>query len=336
MKTTLSPDLAEELQEVIYRVTANLPPMRRLNNRFRAFIRNARIASLVHFYYLPLFALSSFNGKTLPALKILIEKKAEGKLKKGTTIVGATSGNTGVGWAYLARLFGVTFWAVIERKVPKGKQIQLELAGAKIKYAPEGMSAIEYARILGKRRGFLELNQYTDWGSVRAHEEWTMPHIYRELLRLKVLPSVIFIPAGTTSLLVSTRALRNYFPKLRSVGAVCVNDEQKVPGARTEKGLGVTGFGYENVIDYPLVRVGKKEAFAMSRELVRHYVTGGPTSGMAVAGFCEFLMRLYKKGGMKALRPLMNAEGKIVCIFIFMDTHLTYLPEYEAVLGKNV
>ena len=66
------------------------------------------------------------------ALRIIEDAEAQGKLKKGSTVVEATAGNTGLGLALIALLKGYKSKVVILDKMNHNKILHLKSLGAEV------------------------------------------------------------------------------------------------------------------------------------------------------------------------------------------------------------
>ncbi len=279
------------------------------------------------------FRFKGLSGKVVAAFKILLEEEANGSLADRPILVAATSGNFGFAMAILlvslSKVFDVRgFIAVVESTTSKGKLAHLHRSGAQVLIAPEGMTAIEYADIVGKQPGHRAINQYTHPGNLHG-QEWVARKIYRELGNEV---SIFAAAVGSTASVVGAHTyLRPLVPHLKVIGMGSMSEAEKVPGSRTEEGLRVTGFDYRSALDYPLItNVSKCEAFADSDGLISSSISGGATSGLVRAGFYKFLRQECEANRLDVLR---NPNGDIVAVFLFMDMFLPYSMEYDQVLG---
>jgi cysteine synthase len=316
-----------------YFLRYNLPRLAKLPDFFRLFIEELKIATSVSIYVFPLFSISSGNGKTPPAFQLL-ESKAESGILEGLEIWMASSGNAAANVARMAPWYGARVVAPVEEALPPGKLGLLRLAGATIRHPPKGVSTIDFAQDEGSKPGRLVINQYTDPASVEAHTRFTWPHVGREMVRINKAPSAVCVALGTTSSFVSAAYLKSLWPNLQLLGVACDPNEEKVPGARTEEGLEVTGFSYRAFLDHPqekkdkLLLCGKCDAYAMCRELYPQGMSAGPTTGMAIHAFIELLNQLVREQDFGAIDRLRNAQGEIVLVVLGMDALAAYSSEF--------
>jgi cystathionine beta-synthase len=118
----------------------------------------------------------------------MIEKaEAEGKLQEGSTIVEATSGNTGFSIAMIAAAKGYRCVLAVKDTISSEKQKSMEALGATIVKCPASLpgdhpdSYYETARrIASETEGGYYLNQNFDLENSRAHYLTTGPEVYAQ------------------------------------------------------------------------------------------------------------------------------------------------------------
>ncbi len=121
------------------------------------------------------------------AFYMLEQLEKEGKLKKGGTIVEATSGNTGVGIAIYAAAKGYKMIFTIPDKMSQEKINLLKAFGAKVVVTPTAVppnspdSYYETAkRIHSEIPGSVMLEQYVNQKNPEAHYHTTGPEIWQQ------------------------------------------------------------------------------------------------------------------------------------------------------------
>src|SRR6267378_2428864 len=128
--------------------------------------------------------------KDRAAWYLLRELEQRGELKPGRSVVAATSDNTGISLAALARAHGSRLRAVVPNKVPLEKKILLRIAGAELEVVSDelcpapglGEGSINLAKTHAKAEPdrYVMPNQYENEQNVRAHFETTGPEIWRQ------------------------------------------------------------------------------------------------------------------------------------------------------------
>ncbi len=118
--------------------------------------------------------------KDRAAFYIVKNALLSGELKTGGTVVEATSGNTGIGLAYVCKELGLKFIAVMPSSMSKERIALMEHYGAKVTLtdAKEGMSgAVKTAREYMANGAYLA-NQFGNKSGIQAHYETTAPEIF--------------------------------------------------------------------------------------------------------------------------------------------------------------
>ncbi len=125
--------------------------------------------------------------KDRPALAMIRAAEAEGLLRRGSTIVEPTSGNTGVGLAMIAAQRGYSCIFTMPDKIAEEKRQLLRAFGAKVVVCPTAVdpghpdSYYSVAdRITTETPRAFQPNQYRNAANPSAHELSTGPEIWRQ------------------------------------------------------------------------------------------------------------------------------------------------------------
>lgn len=152
------------------------------------------------------------------ALAMVSEAEKTGKLKRGQTIVEASSGNTAIALAFVAKQKGYKLTVVIpEGSVPSIKDI-LELYGAEIiPCASEGgmRLAIETATTIGNSPGFVSINQFFNESNVNIHYDKTSVELLSQIPQIDVFIAGIGTGGTITGI---GRRLKAKLPRTQIVG----------------------------------------------------------------------------------------------------------------------
>lgn len=184
---------------------------------------------------------ASGSVKDRPALGMILAAEEAGVLKKGDTIVEATSGNMGIALAYvgLKRGYNVKLtmpdtMTVERRQILQGLGAELVLTDGKL-----GMKgAIDAAKELASKPRHAWLKQFENEANVAAHYLSTGVEILEQLDKVDVLVAGV----GTGGTLVGTgRRLREKFPQCEIVAvepaaSPVISKGQK--GAHAIQGIG--------------------------------------------------------------------------------------------------
>ena len=127
------------------------------------------------------------SNKDRIALHILNQAEKKGILKKGSTIIETTSGNTGFSLALVSLLKGYKCILAVSSKASKDKINMLKCLGAEIYVCPSNVSSddprsyYEVAkRLTNEIKGSVYINQYFNDLNVEAHYQTTGPEIWSQ------------------------------------------------------------------------------------------------------------------------------------------------------------
>jgi cysteine synthase B len=155
-----------------------------------------------------------------------------GEIKKGDRLVEATSGNTGIALAMIARSMGVHMTLVMPDNATKERILSMEAYGAKVLLTP-AEKTIEYSRELAESMaendGFHMLNQFANPDNYLMHYHTTGPELW-EQTDGKITHFVSAM--GTTGTIMGvSRYLKEQNPDIQIVG--CQPTEgSNIPGIR--------------------------------------------------------------------------------------------------------
>ena len=213
------------------------------------------------------------------AKALIDDLEASGRIGPDSILLEATSGNTGIALAMLAKRRGYRVAVVVPDNVTTERRQLLALHGAEVIDSPGSLGsngAIALARDLVERDSrFVMADQYANPANPRIHEATTGPEI------LAAVPEIdVFVAGlGTGGTLMGVgRYLRAAKPGVRIVAAEPIPGES-VQGLRSiEEGF-VPEIFDPSMLDARFV-VSNRDALAMARELLaREGIFAGPSSG---------------------------------------------------------
>lgn len=155
-----------------------------------------------------------------------------GEIKRGDKLVEATSGNTGIALAMIARVMGLNMTLIMPDNSTRERVLAMEAYGAKVILTPAART-IEYSRALAEemsaREGYHILNQFANPDNYRIHYQTTGPEIWRDTGGT----ITHFVSAmGTTGTIMGvSRYLKEQNPKVQIVGTQ-PTDGSCIPGIR--------------------------------------------------------------------------------------------------------
>jgi cysteine synthase B len=106
-----------------------------------------------------------------------------GEIKPGDKLIEATSGNTGIALAMIARILGLEITLIMPDNSTRERVLSMEAYGAKVILTPSAKS-IEYSRELAESmaagEGYYILNQFSNPDNYHAHYNTTGPEIWKD------------------------------------------------------------------------------------------------------------------------------------------------------------
>lgn len=206
-----------------------------------------------------------------------------GEIKPGTTLIEATSGNTGIALAMIASLFSVPIELVMPEDATRERVLSMEAFGAKVILTPKEQSmegAIDYAHAQLAKGGYHMLNQFANPDNYGMHYRTTGPEIWRDTDG----GVTHFVSAmGTTGTIMGvSRFLKEKNDKVQIVG--CQPTEgSKIPGIRKWPEEYLPKIFERQRVDRTM-DIAEEEARIMTNRLAREEaIFCGMSSGGAVA-----------------------------------------------------
>lgn len=263
------------------------------------------------------------------ALNMIEDAEQKGILKPGSVIIEPTSGNTGVGLAWISRVKGYEAIIVMPETMSRERQNLLRAAGAKLVLTSgaKGMKgAIEEAnRLKDETPGAVILGQFVNPANPDMHERTTGEEIWQDTDG-KVDIFVAGVGTGGTVTGVG-RALKKHNPNVK---IVAVEPESSPvlsggqPGAHKIQGIGA-GFipqTYDSQVINEIIQVSNDNAILTGRELSLYEgLIVGISSGAATYAALQLAQRPENKG--KRIVALLPDTGER-----YLSTQLYAFEEY--------
>jgi cystathionine beta-synthase len=239
------------------------------------------------------------------ALSMVADAERSGRLKPGiSTIVEASSGNTGIGLALISAVKGYKLVITIPEKMSVEKKNLLKAYGAEVVVTPnvphsDPRGYIEVAkRIADETPNAVFLDQCNNQANARAHFE-TGREIFRQMEGKKI--SAFVAGAGTGGTISGAGSeLKKLEPGIKVIG---VDPEGSVLSGGVDAPYKVEGIGYDFIPDTlwrgvvdEWIRVSDKLAFEYARKLAREEgILAGGSSGAAIYGALEIAERYHSE-----------------------------------------
>lgn len=155
-----------------------------------------------------------------------------GDIRPGDKLVEATSGNTGIALAMIAKVMGLDMTLLMPASATKERVGAMEAFGAKV-ILTDASRTIEYSRELAQQmveeEGYVMLNQFGNDDNWRMHYRTTGPEIWRDTAG----QVTHFVSAmGTTGTIMGvSRYLKEQNPAIQIVGTQ-PTEGSRIPGIR--------------------------------------------------------------------------------------------------------
>ena len=238
------------------------------------------------------------------ALSMIEDAEARGVLAPGATIIEPTSGNTGVGLAWIGRVKGYRVILTMPETMSRERRSLLKAYGAELVLTPgtEGMKgAIRKAEELrAATPGAIILGQFVNPANPVAHEKYTGEEIWNDT---EGQVDIFIAGAGTGGTVSGTgRALKRHKPEVRIIavepaGSPVLTEGHAGPHKIQGIGAGfVPGTLDRSVVDEVLT-VADEAAFEGMRLLSRREgILAGISSGAAFSAALEVARREENAG----------------------------------------
>jgi cysteine synthase A len=253
-------------------------------------------------------------------VNMIVALEREGKIGPETTLIEPTSGNTGIGLAFVAASRGYKLILTMPESVSIERRKMLAFLGAQLELTPreKGMSgAIARANeLVAATPGAISPNQFGNPHNPEIHRETTAEEIWHD-----TKGEVDYVVSGIGTGGTITGVAEVLRPRRPSIKMIAVEPEASPvlsggkPGPHPIQGIGA-GFVPEilatNEID-EIIQVGNDASFAASRRLARtEGIPGGISSGAALVAALQV-----------AKRP--EAAGKRIVVIIpsFAERYLS-------------
>jgi len=215
--------------------------------------------------------------KDRAALNMVRSALERGDIKTGSKLIEATSGNTGIALAMIARLFELEIELVMPSNSTKERVLTMEAFGAKVTLLENIEACRDYAVEKASHGNYFLMNQFSNKDNYLAHYKTTGPEIWRDT-NGKITHFVSAM--GTTgSIMGNSMFLKEQKPDIQIVGCQ-PTEESSIPGIRRWPAAYLPEIFDAKRVDR-IIDVSQAEATEMTRKLAR---TEGIFAGMSSGG----------------------------------------------------
>lgn len=221
--------------------------------------------------------------KDRPASYIINDAEKRGILKKGDTIIEATSGNMGISFAWLAAERGYNCKIVMPSNMSNERKQILRLYGAELIEVGEGDfdGAIKLRDELSEKNGWFNCNQFNNPINIKSHVEGTAEEIIEFCDSITSKERPVYVEAlvsgtGTGGTIMGCKeTLNKRYPLCKMIA---VEPEESPVMSGGEPGLhGIQGIGDGSkfLVDLTkikeVVTISTEDAKQRARELAREF-----------------------------------------------------------------
>ncbi len=238
--------------------------------------------------------------KDRAAYNMIAEAIRRKNIRKGDYLVEATSGNTGIALALMARVLGVNMVLVMPENSTEERVKTMRAYGAEVILTP-AKGGIEGSRDLALelryKKGYFMLNQFENTDNWKAHYKTTGPEIWNDTEG----EVTHFVSAmGTTGTIMGVSSyLKEKNSEVTIIGAQ-PKDGARIPGIRKWSEEYQPKFYNKDKVDH-IVELDEEDARNMARRLATEEgVFSGMSSGGAVHAAIE-IAKTIEKGTIVAI-----------------------------------
>ncbi|WP_292489559.1 cysteine synthase A [Methanoculleus sp. 10] len=266
----------------------------------------------------------SFNPmgsvKDRVGVAMIDEAERTGEIREGTTIVEATSGNTGIALAFVCAARGYPLVLVMPETMSVERRKLLAALGAEVVLTPGsggmGGAVSRAARIAAEKpNAYFVPRQFENPANPEVHRRTTAEEIWRDT---DGTVDAVVAGVGTGGTITGiAEVIKSRKPSSRAIAVEPAESPVLSGGTAGPHRIQGIGAGFvprvlkTDLVD-EILRVASADAFAMSRRLARKEgILAGISSGAAVHAACEVAAR-------------KEYEGKVIVV-ILPDTGERYL-----------
>jgi len=218
--------------------------------------------------------------KDRAALNMIQGAIERGDIKKGTKLIEATSGNTGIALAMIASTYGLEIELVMPENSTRERTLTMEAFGAQVTLLESIEACRDYAEEKGADAGYFLIDQFSNEDNYKSHYKSTGPEIWRDTDH-KITHFVSSM--GTTgSIMGCSMFLKEQNPEIQIIGCQ-PTEESSIPGIRRWPEEYLPKIFDPKRVDR-IIDVSQEQATNMARQLARKEgIFVGMSSGGAFA-----------------------------------------------------
>lgn len=229
--------------------------------------------------------------KDRPALNMIRSALERGDIKPGMKLIEATSGNTGIALAMIARLYNLQIELVMPSTSTRERTLTMDAYGAKVTLLDNIEACRDYAEEKAATGEFYILNQFSNPDNYLAHYKTTGPEIWRDTN--KTITHFVSSMGTTGTIMGCSRFFKEQNPAIQIVGCQPTEDSS-IPGIRRWPKEYLPKIFEAERVDR-IIDVSQKESTLMTRELAKQEaIFAGMSSGGAASAAFRLAQELSK------------------------------------------
>ena len=223
--------------------------------------------------------------KDRPALNMIRSALERGEINSNTKLIEATSGNTGIALAMIARLFDLEIELVMPNTSTRERTLTMEAFGAKVTLLDSIEICRDYAEEKAAAGEYFILNQFSNPDNYLAHYKTTAPEIWKDT---NGMITHFVSSMGTTGTIMGTSMFMKEKNKDIQIIGCQPTEESSIPGIRRWPKEYLPKIFDPSRVDR-IIDVSQQEATVMARQLAK---TEGIFAGMSSGGAASAAFRL--------------------------------------------
>lgn len=226
--------------------------------------------------------------KDRPALNMIRSAIERGNIKQGTKLIEATSGNTGIALAMIARLYDLDIELVMPQNSTRERVLTMEAFGAKVTLLDGIERCRDYAEEKGAQPGYFVFNQFANPDNYLAHYKTTGTEIWNDTGE-KITHFVSSM--GTTGTIMGTSMFLKEKNKNIQIVGCQPTENSSIPGIRRWPKEYLPKIFDPKRVDR-VIDVSQEDATQTARALAK---TEGIFAGMSSGGAASAAFKLSKE-----------------------------------------
>src|SRR5664279_1937007 len=226
--------------------------------------------------------------KDRPALNMIRSALERGDINAHSRLIEATSGNTGIAMALMAKLFGIEIELVMPSNSTRERVLTMEAFGAKVTLLESIEICRDYAEEKAGTKEFFLLNQFANPDNYKAHYQTTGPEIWRDTN--KEITHFVSSMGTTGTIMGCSRFLKEQNKNIQIIGCQ-PTEESSIPGIRRWPVEYLPKIFDPSKVDR-VMDVSQEEATEMTKRLAKEE---GIFAGMSSGGAASADIRLSQE-----------------------------------------